>query len=87
MAGVGYGDISPQTNLEKIYVMGCMIIATGISAYLIGALSTIFNRSSLLAKELKLRSIYIIQFLIYHNIPNSLRSKIVSYLDFLTEYK
>jgi hypothetical protein len=87
MAGVGYGDIRPFTNLERLYCMGCMIISTGMSAYLIGALNTIFNRSSLLAKEMKLKSLYINQFLLYHNIPSDLRSKILSYLEFMIEHK
>jgi hypothetical protein len=84
---VGYGDIKPYTNIEKIYGIGCMMITTGVSAYLIGALSTIFNRSSSLSKELKLKSLYINQFLIHHKIPNDLRSRISSYMEFLIDHR
>lgn len=87
ISGVGYGDIRPYTNIERVYCMGCMVIATGTSAYLIGALNTIFNRSSMLSKEMKLKSLHINQFLLHHDIPNSLRARILSYLDFLIEHK
>ena len=87
MSGVGYGDVRPFSNIEKIYGMACMIITTGFNAYMIGALSTIFNRSSMISQEMKLRSLHINQFLIHHEIPYSLRVKIMSYLDFLVEYK
>ena len=87
MSGVGYGDIRPFNNLEKLFSMGCMMITTGVNAYLIGALSTIFNRSSSIAKEMRLKSLHINQFLIHHSIPSELRARILSYLDFLIEHK
>jgi len=87
MATVGFGDITPFSNEEKVYAMGWMIISTGFNAYMIGALSTIFNRSSLIYQEMKLKSLHINQYLIYHDIPLSLRSKILTYLDSLVEYK
>lgn len=64
-----------------------MILTTGFNAYMIGAISTIFNRSSLITQELRLKSLHINQFIIYHNLPLSLRAKIMSYLDLLIEYK
>lgn len=87
MAGVGYGDIHPHTNLEKMFSMICMIISTGFNAYMIGALSTIFNRSSLISQELKIKSLHINQFLIYHDIPSNLRAKIMNFMDSLVEYR
>lgn len=87
MSGVGYGDIRPFTNIEKLYTMGCMLITTGVNAYLIGALSTIFNRSSQIYKDMKLKSLHINQFLIYKDIPSDLRARILSYLEFLIEHK
>lgn len=73
MAGVGYGDITPISNFEKVYCMGCMIITTGLSAYLIGSLNTIFNRSSILTKDMKMKSFHINQFLLNREIPVDLK--------------
>ena len=87
IATVGYGDITPQTNYERIYVIFWMLIACGFTAYIIGSIGSIFNRSNLLANEIKLKSFHINQFLIYRDIPNELRLKIMSYLDYLCEHK
>lgn len=87
MAGVGYGDIIPTTSIERVFCMFVMIITAGFSAYLIGVLKTVFNRSSLMSQEIKLKSLHINQFLMYNNIPNELRMQILNYLDFLVEYR
>lgn len=87
MATVGYGDITPNTGIEKIYCMFAMMIACGFSAYLIGSMGSIFNRSNMLANEYKLKSLYINQFLNYHNIPNEFKIKIMTYMEYLIEYK
>lgn len=64
-----------------------MLITTGVSAYLIGMMSSIFNRTNFLSKEMKLQSLHIYQYLLYHKIPASLRSRIMSYLEFMIEDK
>ena len=87
MATVGYGDIIPVANSEKIYAMFAMIIACGFTAYIIGSIGYIFNRSNIMVKDIKLKSFHINQFLIHNEIPNEIRHKIMSYLDYLAEYK
>lgn len=87
MATVGYGDLTPNTKLEKIFVMFAMIIACGIFAYSVGSIGTIVNKSNLMSSEFKEKMLHINQFLIKKDIPNSLRMKIMSYLEYLSEYK
>ena len=87
MSGVGYGDIRPFTNLERVFSIFCMLVSTGLSAYLIGSLSSIFTKSNIISTQMKLKSLHINQFLLYHKIPHSFRSKILSYLECLIEYK
>lgn len=86
VSGVGYGDINPSDNL-RLPAIVCMLIGTGLSAYLIGALNAIFNRVNIISKEMKLKSLHINQFLTHHKIPISLKAEILSYLDCLVEYK
>ena len=87
MTTVGYGDITPNTNLEKCYGMLGMIIACGFSAYLIGSIGYIFNRSNMLANEYKLKSLHMNQFLMHKEIPNDFRLKIMTYMQYLIDYK
>jgi hypothetical protein len=87
IATVGYGDISPVTFGEKIFGMLFMIMACGFFAYIIGSIGTIVNRSDMLSAEFRLRQLHISQFLVYRQIPKRLRMRIMSYLDYLVDYK
>jgi hypothetical protein len=64
-----------------------MLIACGFTAYIIGSIGYIFNRSNIIANDIKLKSFHINQFLMARNIPNSFRVKIKSYLEDLVDYK
>ena len=34
---IGYGDVQPQSTLERYYVIGCMVVGASIYAYMVGA--------------------------------------------------
>jgi hypothetical protein len=87
MTTVGYGDITPNTNNEMLFVMFGMIVAWGVFAYSVGSIGTIVNKSNLMTAEFRTRMLHINQFLMKRDIPNELRLKIMSYLDYLCEYK
>ena len=87
MATVGYGDITPSTNNEKLFVMLAMTISWGVFAYSVGSIGTIVNRPNLLSTEFRAKMLHINQFMLKKSIPNRLRLKIMSYLDYLFEYK
>lgn len=53
MATIGYGDIYPVTEIEKIYVMFCMIVACGVFAYIIGYIGSIFDKNQTIISEFK----------------------------------
>ncbi|CAI2366607.1 unnamed protein product [Moneuplotes crassus] len=84
---VGYGDISPNTNLEKIYGMLAMLIACGFFAYIVGSIGSIVNKSNIMVSEFRLRMSHINQFLIHKNIPMELKTSIMSYLEYMCDYK
>ena len=43
MCTVGYGDISPVTNIERIYCMVTVLIGCGVYAYAINTIGQIFQ--------------------------------------------
>lgn len=51
IATVGYGDIYAVTDAEKIYTMVAMIISCGVFAYIVGFLSTLFDRNNQIVSE------------------------------------
>lgn len=42
MSTIGYGDISPVTNLEKIVGTVISLVACGVFAYAVNMIGTIF---------------------------------------------
>jgi hypothetical protein len=43
MCTVGYGDISPITNIEKVFCMLIVLIGCGVYAYAINTIGQIFQ--------------------------------------------
>lgn len=46
MTTVGYGDIYPITNQEKLFTMLSMLISCGVFAYVVGSIETIVRQSN-----------------------------------------
>ena len=43
MLTVGYGDITPQTDKEKIFAIGTIILSCGVFAYALSKISNIVD--------------------------------------------
>ena len=43
MITVGYGDVTPKSDKTKIFVIFCMIVASGIFGYVMNKVATIFQ--------------------------------------------
>lgn len=87
MATVGYGDIVPVTNTEKIYVICSEIIAAGVYALTINNISRMVSRYNSLAEEYKERLTYVNRFMKEKNMPEELKIKVRRYLDYVWEGK
>ena len=73
---VGYGDIVPITDSERVFVIVCTFIGNGIFAFMVGrvtALANQMNASHQLFVE-KLDSVN--EFMRYRNLPHNLRKRI-----------
>ena len=45
VSSVGYGDLYPLTNAEKIFGIFAMMISTAIFSYIVGAISSLFDKN------------------------------------------
>ena len=81
MTTVGYGDIYPITNTEKLFSMLSMLVACGVFAYVVGSIETIVRRSNTIESAFKERILHVNQYLIHQNIPKNLRMQVRRYLE------
>jgi hypothetical protein len=84
---VGYGDITPKTNIQMAYTMVVMVLGVGVYGYVIGNVANLLThidmaRAHYLANMEKLST-----FLRYRDIPNSLQRRIYDYYSYLWEHR
>lgn len=76
---VGYGDITPQTNIGRLYTMGVMIIGVASYGVIIGNFSRLIMLADRYKEERKEKMSNLNQFMRYYNIPASLQRQVFSY--------
>jgi hypothetical protein len=80
---VGYGDITPQTNLGRLYTMGVMMIGVASYGIIIGNFSRMIMMADKYKEERKEKMNNLHQFMRYYNIPASLQRQVFSYYNHL----
>ena len=53
MTTIGYGDINPVSDNEKIFCIAIMIISCGVFAYIVGNVSAIIMNTNTIITEFK----------------------------------
>ena len=82
---VGYGDVTPKTNLQRFFAVCVMLFGVGVYSYVIG------NVASLLANIDPAKSHHIenlerlTAFMSYRELPHSLQQRIRNYYNYLWE--
>ncbi len=84
---VGYGDIVPHSDPEKLYSVLVMILGVGFYGYLIGNVASVLSKKDP-AKEYFIENMESLSTLVkYRNIPPVLANKIRSYFTYLWKHK
>ncbi len=70
---MGYGDFHPVSTSERIVTILCMLVQSGMFAYIIGDIGRMVSNFNLLASHFREKMNYVEQFLREKDIPISLR--------------
>jgi hypothetical protein len=85
LASVGYGDITPQDNPQRLYAIFLMLVGVGSYGFVIGNLATyLANRDIVRANYFK-KLEEVTAFLRYRSISSELRTQVYAYYGHLWE--
>ncbi len=80
---IGYGDITPQTLVQKLFTMCVMVIGVGTYGYVIGNFTSLLNNLDYAKMHFLEKMEKVNTFLNYKKIPKDLQENIYSYYKFL----
>ncbi|MDX1958337.1 MAG: cyclic nucleotide-binding domain-containing protein [Leptospiraceae bacterium] len=82
---IGYGDITPTNNVQRLFNIFVMILGAGFYGYIIGTISKFLNNLDHARNTFEDKMEKIHTFIKYRNFPNDLREKIFNYYNFIWE--
>ncbi len=82
---VGYGDITPHTDLQKIFTMAVMMTGVASYGFLIGNLAGFLENRDLVQRQHLRKIDEVNSFLLYRHIPRELRERVHHYYGHLWE--
>jgi len=80
---VGYGDITPQTNLARLFTMGVMLIGVASYGIIIGNFSRMIMLKDRYEEERKEKMNGLHKYMRFYNIPHSLQRQVFSFYNHL----
>ncbi|CAK82550.1 unnamed protein product (macronuclear) [Paramecium tetraurelia] len=83
MITVGYGDISPNTNLEMIFGIIVMVLSSGVFGFSMSSLNFIIQGEDQNIAEIKEQNQKIVKYIKQKNIPKTLQIRVKNYLEWL----
>ena len=85
IATVGYGDITPKTDVETVFAMAVMGIGVGIFGYVIGNMASLLGNLDARAAAHRSKVEGVSQFLRRHGLPSELQERVLSHYEHLWE--
>jgi hypothetical protein len=83
MTTIGYGDITPHTNLEYGFVTLIMLLGATMYAYIIGNIASIISNIDTLKNDHEGRKESLMTYLRQNNTPSDLTEKVNNYFDYI----
>ncbi|HMV35704.1 MAG TPA: ion transporter [Turneriella sp.] len=80
---IGYGDITPTSNIQTLYTMVVQLIGAGMYGYIIGNLASLLANSDLARTQFRAKLEKVQTFLQYRDVPQDLQDNIRTYYDYL----
>ncbi len=80
---VGYGDISPVTDLQKILTMAAMIVGVGVYGYVIGNVASLISNIDITRARYLKQLEDINSFLTYKSVSKRVRQKVNDYYHYI----
>lgn len=77
---VGYGDISPVSNLERGWAMLIMIVNMGVTAYILGNVTQLVTKEDSTIMDFRDHTSALQRFMRRNNIPAEIRAKINAHI-------
>jgi hypothetical protein len=87
MTTVGYGDITPITNNEKIYAMFSMIVACGVFAYTVGSIGSLVSKQNAMENAYREQVVAVNRYMRKKELPYDLQFRVRRYLEYVWENK
>ena len=84
---VGYGDVTPSTNVQMVYTMFVMVLGVGMYGYVIGNIANLLANIDLARAHYLENMERLSTFLKYRKIPAALQHRIYDYYAYLWEHR
>lgn len=82
---IGYGDITPNNNISRMYTMVIMVLGVGTYGFVIGNFSKMILLADKYKEEKKEKMTELSLFLKHYGIPNNLRRQVFSIFNHILE--
>ncbi len=82
---IGYGDITPEGNIQILYVIFIEILGAGMYGLVIGNIANLIANIDIAKTQFKEKLDKVNTFLKYRNIPSDMQKKINDYYNYLWE--
>ncbi|UJR14106.1 hypothetical protein I4U23_001102 [Adineta vaga] len=86
LTSVGFGNVSPNTNMEKVFSIFVMLIGSLMYASIFGNVSAIIQRLYSGTARYQIQMLRVKEFIRFHQIPNPLRQRLEDYFNHAWNY-
>jgi len=79
MTTLGWGDITPKTDMERLFSMLAMLVSCSFYGYCIGTITNVISNRDLNAVEYHNKLDFVYAWVDHHGFPRELRTRVIKY--------